>query len=187
MSSVATMSLEFGSDLWNADMYETVGVASHTYATAAQVSTAIYSGIHKVQLAWDLRSLSNKISSFLDRIHASVAKAETTSVAPIDSQQTVSREQLESTIRSLEYIYETTSRLFSTAQKKGLTNNSMMAGSLRTIRRRSEEFLDIADWLKAYLSTTSSELDAIFANARADLAAGEVFGLSEERAVTSHR
>jgi hypothetical protein len=174
MSTAAVMNMGIGSECWDAGMYETVGVASHTFAAVSQVSGAVNSGLKHLSIAWDLRKLNVNFSNFLDNVYKTHEDARNgvTKFVP------ATREELETSIRSLEYLYETMSRLYTTSQKKRLTNNSLMAGSLANIHRRSEELLDIADWFRIALSSSNSELDSIFASARADLAEGNVFNLS---------
>jgi hypothetical protein len=174
MNNVAVMNIGFGPDCWNTEIYYTAGVASQTFAAASEVTTAVHSSFKMMKLAWDLRSLSLKLSDFLDGIYKSCENAQKTN---IKDRPSVSKEQVESAIRSLEYLYEVTTRLYMTAQKKRFTNNSMMATSLRTIHRRTEELMDLVDWFETALSHSSSELDDLYLNARKDLSEGKVFDL----------
>ncbi len=165
MGYAGAMNLGVGTDGWNANMYSTVSAASNTFATVSAVSTAVNHGLTKMRLAWNLRNLSNMLSVFLDGIQEAVESAENGKTKGSPS----TREDVESAIRSFEYMYDMLSRLYSTAERKRLTNNSLMAGSLKTIHRRSEELLDIVDWLQTAISYTPSQLEDIFSSARAEL------------------
>jgi hypothetical protein len=172
MNNAAVIPTGFGSDGWNATVYETVSSASHTFA----VASAFNSGLQRLALAWDLRKLSNKVSDFLDDIYAQCVKAE----AKAGSAGTPpTREQLEDAAKSMEQLYYVVDRLYSTARKKGLMNNSMMAASLHNIHRRSEEFLDLADWIHTAIEHSSSELENLYASSREELANGEVVDLAQ--------
>lgn len=81
----------------------------------------------------------------------------------------------------MEYLYDVIDRTYSKCERIRLTNNSLIAGPLRVIHRRSEELLDIADWLHTAVHSSASKLDAIYAGARADLAEGNVYDLSQVR------
>jgi len=168
----ATMNLGLGSNSWDIDMYETLGSASHSYATASQ--TTLSSGLKKLELAWDLRTLSVRLSRFLDNLYEAMNKVD----AGKGQAQSATPEQVEQAVRSLEYLYEILNRLCCTAKQRGLTNQSLMAGSLKTIMRRSEELLDFADWLHAVVANRPEKLDAIYASGRAELAEGAVYDLS---------
>lgn len=169
MNYVGTIPLGPGNDCWDAAMYDAASLASRSAAAVI----AVRSGVQKMTLAWDLRQLSNALSAFLDKVYV---KSEAASRGEMTEElsEAITREQIESCIRSLEYMYETISRLHSKSERKGLTNNSLMAGSLKTIRRRSEELLDLADWLQTSLDYTPSELESIFVNARNELREGQV-------------
>ena len=174
MMTTGTMSLEFGVGTWSDDMHDAVSCASHSYVTASQVS-AMYLGVTKLKLAWDLRCLSDKLSRFLDSLYAQLKMSES---GKVPQGGAASREDVKHAERTLEYLYEITNRLYEKAAQKKLTNHSFMAGSLRSIHKHSEELLDLADWLHVSLESKASELDALYSEARADLAKGEVFTLA---------
>lgn len=170
--SSAAMTPCIGSDGWNVAVYSTVSTASGVYAA----TSALNSGLQRMYLAVRLRGLSSQISSFLDHVCAEGSKAQTAGPEPA---QTPTREQLEEAAKSLEHLYEIVTGMYRTAQRKGLTNSSLTAGPLRIIRRRSEEFLDLADWVRTFLEHTPSELEEIFAGGRAALERGDVVDLAQ--------
>lgn len=172
MTTAVMMNFGAGSPSWKAEMYEALGSAEHSYATATR--TTISSGLKKLELAWDLRTLSTKLSRFLDGLYEAMNSADqgTSKVEP------TTPEQIDQTIRSMEYLYYTLNRICSTAKQKGLTNHSLMAGSLLAIGRRSEELLDFADWLHACVTTPTDTLDEIYRSGREELAKGDVYDLA---------
>lgn len=182
MNNIAVMGSGLGADLWYPKVDDTVGVASYAYVATSRASGAMGTGLAKVKLAWHLRTLSSKLSSLLDGIQTGVESSMKAGKASKKAkQEPVTREKIESAIRSLEYLYDVISRIYAKAQEHQLTNYSTMAASLRSIHRRSEELLDLADWLQSTLSQTSSDLDKLYAKARKDLAEGNVHDLAQVR------
>ena len=177
MSNVAVMSIGIGVNPWIAEFDGTAGAASNVFVATSHVSNALYSNAMRLKIAWDLNRLSRKLSGMLDGLYKAMENAERSGT----KKEPISREQLESAVRTLEYLYDVSSRLYSVAQQKRLTNNSMMAGSLSTIHRRSEELLDIVDWFQAAMSCAPSKLDELYAAARKDLRAGAVYDLAQVR------
>ena len=115
-----------------------------------------------------------QLANFLDGIYATAAKAE--SGQP--SGTPVSREQLEQTHRTLEYLSEITAQVYDAAVRGGLKNKTLTAASLNSIHVRSEQLVDLADWFRVALGSKPDALDAIFARGRADLAEGKVYDLA---------
>jgi len=99
--------------------------------------------------------------------------------SPSTGRPAPTKEQLESAIKAYEYLYDVITRLYLKAHERRLTNSSMMAASLQTIHRRSEELMDIADWLHVAVHSSASALDALYANARKDLAEGKVYEIAD--------
>jgi hypothetical protein len=172
--------MDAGRGFWNADFNapeidDTASMASSVFVTTARLSNAVSTGFRMWQLARSLNNLSRKISALLDGIHSSVEQAEKNATPS----KKVTKEQIESAIKSFEYLYDVLNRLYSTAQERRLTNNSRMVTSLQNIHRRSEELLDIADWLHAAAHSSASALDSIYAQARKDLAEGNVYDMAQ--------
>jgi hypothetical protein len=74
--------------------------------------------------------------------------------------------------RNIDYIHESGRRV-------GLTNNSLTAGSLKSLVERREGILDVADWLDASLKT--DENAAILARARRERESGQTVDLDQVR------
>ena len=170
------MSLGVGTAIWDAQVSDTVGAASRVFASASRFSVAFNQGIRKLQLAHQLSKYSNFLSGMMDKIYATGE-----SPKPSASAEEATKEDWESSLRSLEYLYELNRRLYQKCEANRLTNHSMMAASLRTINRRSEQLLDVIDWLRCYIQIAPSELDALFADARKSLEDGDVYDLAELR------
>lgn len=172
------MNIGVGTAMWDAEVSDTVGVASHVFASASRFSDAFNMGLTKVSLATQLWKLSGSLSSLVENIHTAVENAPTAGSA---SAKTSTREQIESALRTLEYLHETARRLYCKCESLRFTNSSMMAGSLCAINRRTEQLMDVIDWLRCYLGHSPSEINSIFADARKKLESGEVYDLAELR------
>jgi len=172
------MNIGIGTAVWDAQVSDTVGAASYVFATVSRFSDAFNLGIKRIQLAHQLSKYSNFLSGMVGNMHVAVERAE---VSPSPSSKGTTKEDLERGLRSLEYLYEISRRLYERCETHRLTNNSMMASSLRTINYNSEQLLDVIDWLRCYIESVPSELDALYADARRKLENGEVYELAELR------
>jgi hypothetical protein len=172
------MNIGFGTTTWDAQVSDTVGAASYVFASASRFSDAFNSGIRKLQLAHQLSKYSNFLSGMMESIYAAGKNPEASASS---SKKAATKEEVESGLRSLEYLYEINRRLYQRCEANRLTNYSLMAASLRNIDRRSEQLMDVIDWLKCYVESTPSKLDALFADAREKLENGEVYDLAELR------
>jgi len=170
------MNMGVGTATWNAEVSETIGVASHVFASASRFSDAFNLGIKKVGLATQLWKYSNFLTSTVDKIHAAAESAQTSG-----SRTTSTEDQVEGALRSLEYLHEVSRRLYQTCEDHRLTNSSMMAASLRTINLKTEQLMDVIDWLRCYVNRSSLGLEGIFADARKKLENGDVYDLAELR------
>ena len=175
--ATAVLRLGVGSDAWNLKVDSTVEAASSTLVSASRLSTTISVGLARMRLAWSLNQFANKLSSMVDGVYQAAEKAEKKPVSSSPS----TPEQIESALRSLEYIHDAAKRLYVTGKTMGLTNSSLTAGPLRIVQRRAEELTDIEDWLRAALAYSPAELDEIYSKARKDLEHGEVCDLSQVR------
>jgi hypothetical protein len=166
-----------GTALWDAQISDTVGEASRVFASASRFSEAFNLGIKKLQFAHQLTKYSTFLSGMMDRIR----KAAENAPAPSPSTKVTTKEELESALRSLEYLYETNRRIYQKCEASRLTNNSMMAASLSNINSRTEQLLNVIDWIRCHIESVPSELDTLFADAREKLKNGEVYDLAELR------
>jgi hypothetical protein len=153
---------------------DTASKASSVFVATARMSNAVSTTLKKLALSRNLNILDKKLSAMLDGMYAAAQKAEAN---PHPAKTTSTKEQYESTIKTLEYLYDVLTRLHSKAHQMGLTNHSLMAASLRSIHRRTEELLDVADWFYVAINSSGSRLDEIYANARTELAEGKVYDL----------
>lgn len=172
------MNMGVGTAMWDAEVSDTVGVASHVFASASRFSDAFNLGLTKVSLATQLWKLSSSLSGLVEKIHTGADKPPTSGSA---SAKASTKEQIESALRTLEYLHETTRRLYCKCESLRFTNSSMMAGSLRAINCRTEQLMDVIDWLRCYLGHSPSEIESVFADARKKLESGEVYDLADLR------
>jgi hypothetical protein len=91
----------------------------------------------------------------------------------------VTRPQIESLIDSLDMIARNIDYIHESGRRVGLTNNSLTAGSLKSLIERREGILDVADWLDASLKT--DENAAILARASRERESGQTVDLDQVR------
>lgn len=171
------MRMGVGTAVWDAQISDTVGAASRVFASASRFSEAFNLGIKKFHFAHQLSKYSTFLSDMMDGIHKAAENASVSS----PSAKVTTKEELEVSLRSLEYLYEINRRIYQRCETHRLTNNSMMAASLRNISSRSEQLLSIIDWIRCYIESVPSELDTLFTGAREKLKNGEVYDLAELR------
>jgi len=177
--STAVIRMGVGSDAWNTEIDSTVGFASHTLLATSRISNAMSAALATRRLARSFAQYDKLLSDLVRKVQKGVEKAERGE--SVNSGEAPSRDQFLTTIRSLEYLYDASKRMHSQAAAKRFTNDSRMAGSLRSIELRADELLDIADWFHSALAYSKDELEHLFTEARAELANGATVGLAEVR------
>jgi uncharacterized protein YhdP len=177
----AVLRLGVGTDAWNTQVDSTVGFASNTLIATSRISAKVSLAFAKLRLAKNLNVYNKMLSDLVDKIRKSVEKAERGEGLGDGQGQTPTPDQLLTAIRSLEYLYDASKRMYAQAAAKRLTNNSLMAASLRSIDLRADELLDIADWFHAARVHSQDELKGLFSRARTELINGETVDLSQVR------
>lgn len=171
------LNLGLGTQAWDRQVDGTIEVASGTLVATSRISSAISNGLMRLRLARSLNDLSKRLSMFVDGVYRNVEKSAQPGYKAATEPPTP--EQIESAIRSLEYLADASRRIFASSAAKGLLNSSMMAAPLRSINKRSEEITDIADWLRASLTYSPKHLEEIYGQGRHALASGEMYELSQ--------
>jgi len=153
---------------------EAVNTASGTYLVIVRAVSNI---VVRHKITRGLNNLSNSLDRLVVPFYESVENGKSNSkkseIPNVDS--------LQESMRTYEYLYTILSRLNDIAEEKRLTNYSQMAPALRNIKNRTEQLLDIADWIHIFACSEKSAVDNIFASARADLEAGQVYDLADVR------
>jgi hypothetical protein len=76
-----------------------------------------------------------------------------------------------------EHLYHTLDYVYDALKRVGLTNNSLTAGSLASIHRRSEAIANLADWFDVV--SEPQEIEGIFQRAKQEKESGELIDLAQ--------
>lgn len=166
MHPAGAISNAFGTYDWDAEVYGALWAAS-------RVAASIKHRANVLRIAYRLRELNRTLTSFFDTVHATMEgkKPADPDAPPLTPERLRSTaDNLEHLNRIIEYVYETMRRV-------GLTNNSLTAGSLRSIHKHGEELLDLAEWFE--LTATPEQAKFLFDRAEHESKQGEVYDLSQ--------
>jgi hypothetical protein len=147
-------------DNWNAAAYETLAVAFRLSASLKKHAAIL-------SLTRDVWQLDRLLKGFLEQIYKG---AENPPAMP----EPVTKEQIAACAETLRTIHTTVDSTYTRARNGGLTN-SMLAGPVfNSVKLRSEEILDIADWLISY---SDPDVDQLLNRAIDGLHRGEMHDL----------
>jgi len=128
-----------------------------------------------VSIAWSLWKVDGHVKNFLERVNGIIEgriKVET-------PDEPLTRPKIEGLIDSLDMIARNIDYIHESMKRAGLTNNSLTAGSLKSLVGHREGILDVADWLDASLKT--DENAAILARASRERESGQTVDLDQVR------
>jgi hypothetical protein len=168
MSTCAAALTSFGSDRWNAEVYGSLSVAS-------QISSMVKSRAQVLTLAYHLRRLNSRLKTFF-RETDEVMEGKRKLNGDTESEP-VTRERIEQSLQTISRLHETLNGIYDQARKQRLTNNSLVAGPLNTLRSYAEEMLDLADWIE--VACQSEDVESIFERAHQEKQRGEVIYLAQ--------
>ncbi len=158
MSSIAAV---VGTDLWQAEVYGALSAAS-------RLSASVKQGLSTVQLGAKLWSFDRLLKKSFETIYYQIEHPDA-SPAPFD------RAVALVSVVELRKLYGTVQTIYSRAKDRGLTNRSLTNSSLTSIVHRSEQFLELADWIEDVL--TDNTIDEKFDRSLDEFKRGEVFDL----------
>lgn len=150
------------SEEFSGEVYEALSVTAKLAAFAAR-------RVNVMRIAGGLYKTNRLIKSLLDLVDDSITgkrKLVEKEITLQDVQRIA--DNLDHLARMIEYLYES-------LRRARLTNNSLVAGPLVTLRSAIEPLKDIADWADA--SAKPQELQSILARAKAERERGEVYEL----------
>lgn len=165
----------FGSDEWNAKLYDSLSAASRLVLDMKTHSQV-------VSFAFFLWRLNGRLESFSEAMkkisegelpaaqQANISQQASEPYTPERGQNAA--RQLEELSRLLAYIYEQ-------SQRRRLTNNSLTAGQLSRLNKHAQCILDLSDWL--HVLTQPEEIEGIFNRAIADKERADIFDISQVR------
>jgi hypothetical protein len=126
-------------------------------------------------ISWSLRRVDKTVRDLLEKVYGIMEGRIQVERAP----EPVTPQQVEGIIDTLDMIARTIDTTHESMRRVGLTNNSLTAGSLRSLVQRREGILDLADWFDVSLKT--EEAAAIFARANTERALGQVVDINQVR------
>lgn len=148
-------------DSWNESAYATL-------AAAWRVSASLKRHAAILSLARDLWKLDRMLKDFLERIYKAVEN-------PPKVPEPVTPDQVMAMADALQKIHATIDSNYTRARNGGLTNHSILGIVFNSVKVRSEEILDIGDWLASY---SDPDADRLLDRAIDELHRGEVHDLA---------
>lgn len=148
MSAGTAVLANFDSDEFNVKVYESLTRASQVLVNIKTKGQVLFLSAR----LWQLNGRLEKLMTDLKDITEGNKQVESVEpLTPARSEHAIS--SLEELSRVLSYIYEQ-------SRRRGLTNNSLIAGSLARMNKYSDCLIDIADWLHVLIQ--EHELHPIF-------------------------
>jgi len=152
----------FGSDQWNAEVYDSLSVAS-------KVSGMVRDRAQVFRLAYQLYTLNTKLRDIFEKVHSAIENPKPGEPA--------SPEQFQKLIFVIRELSTTLYNTYERAKLARLTNYSLIAGSLSRLHTFSEDLSELADWLEMIQDPNSFE--PVFERAKKEIERGEVYDLSQ--------
>jgi hypothetical protein len=149
---------------WNADFYGAL-------SSVSRLAVAVKNKANVLKLAYALRNGNRSLKALFDQVDAVMdGTAMPLAEAEMPSPQRLfdTADTLMKLSRDIDYIYEL-------LRCVGLTNNSLMAGSLAAFHQYRGRLEDLADWLE--LAAQSDDVRTIFERASAERERGEIVDL----------
>ena len=159
----------FGSDSWNAELYESLSLA-------ARLSIAIKNvrghgqNIKLSYWLWRVNARAAKFFQAIDDIVAENAPPQPDSPSPTP-------EAIGKAIATLTELGALYNAIYEEARRRRLLNNSLIAGPVTALRANADQFFELAEWCDLYLH--ADHVDELFAKANEQRAKGEVYDLSQ--------
>jgi len=163
VGAAAAILANFEVDRWNADVYGAMALAS-------RLSSLVKNRAATVKLAYDLRRLNSTLYRFFDEIHKVVERG-------MPKGRGVTPERILEASETLLKLHDALDRFYELCRHARLTNNSLMAGTLKSINDYNDEVLELSDLLK--LSLQPEVIQSIYNRAKAEKERGDIFDLSE--------
>jgi hypothetical protein len=151
-----------------------IGVLDGLACTSA-LAAAVKRRSNAISIALQFRKADREIKNLLERVNG-IIEGRITVETP---DEPVTRPQIEGLIDSLDMIARNIDYIHESGRRVGLTNNSLTAGSLKSLVEHREGILDVADWLDVGLRT--DENAAILARASRERESGQTVDLDQVR------
>ena len=156
----------FGSDKWNAQVYDSLSFAS-------RIAYVVKDRAQILNLAINLRRMVGKLEANLETLNLVIEGK----VSPQSSEPTPPQ-QIQEAIDTLQKLSRVLSSIYEAAKRKRLTNNSLIAGPLSRLNKLSDDLSGIAEWAEmAFLHQQAVE--DIFNRSRNEKEQGDIYDLSQ--------
>lgn len=150
-------------DLWYADMYGAMSLA-------LRLSSLVKDRVAAAKLAYQIRRLDSILSKFFKEIDRAIEKG-------MPKGRDVTPESVMEASESLRKLHNMLGKFYESCRRARLTNNSLMAGTIRSIYNYSDEVLELSELLE--LSIQPGIVKSIYKRAEAEKERGVLFDLSE--------
>lgn len=156
---------------WDAEVYGALSDAS-------RLAAAVKDRANSVRIAFGLRKVNAQLNDLFRNIQRDVDAAETGKASnKAGSDETITSQRLHEAAADVDHLARMLDSLHENARRARLTNNSLMAGSLRGIFKHIDQLHDLADWFET--AAQMDEVNAIFARAKEEKERGETYDLSQ--------
>ncbi len=169
MATAAAVLNNFGTDNWNAEMYESLSLA----ARLSIVVKNVRSHGQNIKLSYWLWKVNARAAKFFQAVDDFVAE----NAPPQPDSQPPTPELIEKAIAKLMELGASYNAIYEEARRRRLLNNSLIAGPVTALRANADQFFELAEWCDLYLH--SDRVDELFAQANQQRAKGEVYDLSQ--------
>jgi len=166
MATAANLLASLGVDEWEVRVYSAL-------STASSLAAAIKNRTNAVHLAYSFYKINKSLTEMISQAYEMVEGKRT----PPPDDEPITPQRLHLVSYNLDELARMIVHLYERGKSAGLTNNSLMAGSLNGMLKHVEEIKDVADWFEA--AADSERLSAISARAKQEKENGDLFDLSQ--------
>jgi hypothetical protein len=139
----------------------------NSVSSAAKLASVVRNSGQTIQIIIGLRKLNHSVQRLLDDLNNAIAGKH----PPVKTE--VTPQQIQMTIDNLSHLQRTLDYVLEYSRRTRLTNNSLAAGSLRTLQVQSEAFKDVIDWFD--VATAPEYLKGVFDRSAQEKERGELF------------
>jgi len=136
MSTVAASFV--GSDLWNAEVYGTLSVASRTTAT-------IKNAQHLLHTRWSYMRLNRHMDTLLESFYSIFDRAQRGALTP--AKENATPEQIQKSVESLWNLHHSVQCVYDLSVRKGLKKKILLSAQVEQLAQSKERLLDVIQWV----------------------------------------
>jgi hypothetical protein len=147
--------------------------ALDSLSLTASLASAVKKRSNAIRITWQFWKVDREVKHLLDRVNG-IIEGKIKVEIPAEP---VTRPKIEGLIDELDMIARNIDCIHESGRRAGLTNNSRVAASLKSLMAHREGILDVADWLDASLN--AEENAAIFTRAQQERELGQTLDLNQ--------